>query len=87
MFLNHSYYLAKQFATVDAFIFRVGIRKVVTDITECQRSQQCIAQGVNSNIRIAMSQQTAVMLKLYATQPQFAPFHKAVNVESLTYSH
>ena len=53
--------MAQQFAAVDTAIRSVGIGKMLTDITECSRTQQGIAQRVQQDIAIGMRDDTVRM--------------------------
>lgn len=55
---------------------------MITDVAHVCRTQQRIADGVNQHIGIAMPQQTFLMLKPDASQPQFAPFDQPMDIES-----
>ena len=76
----------EQQAAVDALVARVGVRKMVADITQRCGTQQGVAQGMYSDIGVAVSQQAAVPLDVHATQPQGPALDKPVNVKSQSHA-
>ena len=68
-------------------VFTTGIRKVITDITHVSCSQQCIADGMNEHVGIAMAQESEGMRNEDATQPKVAPRHQLVHIVSHAYTY
>ena len=51
-----------------------------TDVAQTSRAEQCIANGMNEHIGIAVAQQPQRVFNLDAAQPKVTSFHQLVNV-------
>ena len=60
----------EQNCRIDPRIGRVGIRKGVSDISQSGRAQECIGEGMQHNISVAVPCQTPVKFDLYTAQNQ-----------------
>ena len=79
--------MAQQQAAVNTFVTRVSVREVVSDVAQGGGTQQGIAQGVDGNVGIAVSQQSALPRNIDTTQPQGPALDQAVNVKSHSHAH
>ena len=84
---HHSAHLREQKFAVGSLVSRVGVGKMISDVTECQGTEYRIAECVYRHIRVAVSEQPECVLQLYSAEPQLATFHKTVHVIPLSYSH
>ena len=50
-------------------------------------AQQGVTDSVNKHIGIRVSQETTIVFKAYATQPQFAILGKLMNIKSKSYTY
>ena len=53
---------------------------MVADVAQVGSSEQCVADGMNEHVGIAMAQQPQLMLYLDAPQPEVAIFHQLMDV-------
>lgn len=79
-------HFGKQNFAVDAFVFRVFVGEMVTDVAKIGGAEHGIAECVDGNIGIAMTQQTEFVRNFYSSEPKFTTFYEAVNVKSHTYT-
>ena len=59
---------------------------MITYITQCCRTKNCIAQGMQSYIRITMSEQTESIGDFYSTHNQITAFYQPMHIESIAYT-
>ena len=74
--------LTQQYLAVYVESLGSSIGKMIAYIAHIGSSKQCIANGVNKHIGIAMTKQTKRIVETYASEPQFAALYKFMDVVS-----
>ena len=72
----------QQQLAVDAFVSRVGVGKMLANVSECGGTKQGVTDGVEQNVGVGMSQQPFAMGYLNTPQPKFAVVNKLMYVVS-----
>jgi hypothetical protein len=84
---HHSHNSGQQIATVAIFVGRVGVGKVLTNITQSKGTQQAINQGVNKYIPIGMSNKSPLIGNTDSPQYKSTALAKSVDIVTMTYAH
>jgi hypothetical protein len=79
--------VAQQCTAVSTFELRIGVRKMFTYITQCGGAKQCIAQGMQENITIGMSEQAEPVRNANATQGDEIAFSETVHIIAMANTH
>ena len=72
--------VTQQCDAVRALVARVGIRKMLADVTERERTEQGIHDGVREHIRVRVPQQPQGVGHLHPAQDQPPPLHQTVYI-------
>ena len=72
---------------VDAFEGVVGVGEVLADVAQSNRTEQCIAQCVNSHIAVRVGNAALLGLHLYATNHKGKSLCQGVYIVSKSYAH
>ena len=79
--------MLQKFDTGNAFVFRIRIREMFSDITKGSRTKQCIHDRMQQHICVRMSKQTFFPWNLNSAQNQCSVFYQFVNIVTYTNSH
>jgi len=81
---NH---MTQQHAAVGALELRVGVRKVFADITQRGRAEQGIAQGVQQDVTVGVSEQPEAVCNAHAAQSNEIAFSETVHIVAVANTH
>ena len=84
LLLQHVITLLQQYATVDIFILRIGVREVPADITGGNTAQQGITQRMNQNIAVRMRNKTMTVRDPDTTKDYMVTLTKSMHVITMT---
>ena len=79
--------MAEQRSTVGTAPARVRIRKVLADVSQRQRAQDGVGDGMQQHVGIGMTRQAPGMGNGHATQYQRTSGHQSMNVEPIANAH
>lgn len=81
--------LCKQYLTVHIKRFCCSIGEVIADVAHVGSTKQGVADGMYEYVSVAMTEQSQLIIELYAAKPKLATFHQLVDVisESCSYLH
>lgn len=76
--------LAQQHAGIRALVARIGVREMISDVTQGCGPEQCVRERVERDISVAVAQQPEMMGDFDSAQNELAAFNKAVHVISVS---
>jgi hypothetical protein len=76
----------EQYFAVNAFVFRVFVRKMIANIAQIGGAQNGIAYCMNEHVGIGVAHSAFAMLYQYAAQPKLVTFCQTVHVVALSYA-
>jgi hypothetical protein len=71
---------------VGAFVRRIGVWKMLADITKGCGPEQSIANGMKRGVGIRMAEQAPLVVDVYATENEATAFDEAVQIEPVAYA-
>ena len=79
--------MAQQCQTVRPLVGRVGIRKMLADVSKRERAQKRIHHRVCEHIRVRMSVQAQLERNVYATDDTAPPLNQPMDVIAVSDPH
>ncbi len=80
VFGDHRRHMTQHQAAVGTLPARIGGRKVLANIAQCQRAQQRIAERVQQHVAIGMREQTMIMGHAHTAEHHMVAGPEGVNV-------
>ena len=85
--MDQAYNVAQQDATVRPLEGGIGVWKMFADITQRRCAEQGIAQGMQHNVAVGMSQQPMVVCNAHATQGDEVALSETVHIVAVANTH
>src|SRR5690606_25764217 len=85
--LNQLEHMAQQHPAIGALELRIGVRKVLADIAQRHRAEQCIAERMQQHVAIGMRQQAALMWNPHAAERDEVALAEAMHVVTVADTH
>ena len=80
--LDESFHLAEQNEAVRALVTRVGVWKVLAEVSEREGTEQGVHHGMGEDVGVRVAVQSTVMGNLNSAEDELAACDEGVNVES-----
>ena len=77
---------AKEYLAVYVLVLRACVGEMVSYVAHISRPEEGVADGVYEHVCVAVSEQTLGVCESDASEPQFPPFYKLVDIVSESYS-
>jgi hypothetical protein len=80
-------HVPQQRTAVGTLELRVGVREVFADITQRRSAEQGIAQGVQQDVTVGMSEQPEAVCNAHAAQSNEIAFSETVHIIAVANTH
>ncbi|MNF99164.1 hypothetical protein D3C84_820540 [compost metagenome] len=79
--------MTQQRTAVGALELRVGVREMLADVTQCSGTEQGIAQGMQQDVTIGVSEQSEAVCNAHAAQSDEIAFSETVHIIAVANTH